>query len=123
MREGFDTRVLLEMTAGVALDTTERTLVEMRSAGVQLDGEPGAVGLNATPGASVVVGPGEAGLHCEHDQLGPVAGVQLSIARLTWVRTVAGLTTSSSAISSLDRPVATHATISRSRSVSCFSSG
>jgi hypothetical protein len=28
------------MTAGVALDTTERALVEMRSAGVQLDGEP-----------------------------------------------------------------------------------
>ena len=40
VREGFDTRVLLGMTAGVALDTTERTLVEMRSAGVQLDGEP-----------------------------------------------------------------------------------
>jgi nicotinamidase/pyrazinamidase len=40
VREGFDTRVLLGMTAGVALDTTERALVEMRSAGVQLDGEP-----------------------------------------------------------------------------------
>jgi nicotinamidase/pyrazinamidase len=40
VREGFDTRVLLGMTAGVALDTTERALVELRSAGVQLDGEP-----------------------------------------------------------------------------------
>ncbi|HJU98324.1 MAG TPA: isochorismatase family protein [Jiangellaceae bacterium] len=39
-REGFDTTVLLGMTAGVALDTTERALVEMRSAGVRLDGEP-----------------------------------------------------------------------------------
>ncbi|MGH9032799.1 MAG: isochorismatase family protein [Acidimicrobiia bacterium] len=39
-REGFDTRVLLAMTAGVALDTTERALTEMRSAGVQLDGQP-----------------------------------------------------------------------------------
>jgi nicotinamidase/pyrazinamidase len=39
-REGFDTRVLLGMTAGVALDTTERALMEMRSAGVRLDGEP-----------------------------------------------------------------------------------
>jgi nicotinamidase/pyrazinamidase len=40
VREGFDTRVLLGMTAGVALDTTERALVELRSAGVLLDGEP-----------------------------------------------------------------------------------
>jgi Domain of unknown function (DUF4277) len=39
------------------------------------------------------------------------------MARLMWVRTVAGLRTSSSAISSLDRPVATHPSISRSRSV------
>src|SRR5215204_2975093 len=47
----------------------------------------------------------------------------LSMARLTWVRTVAGLITSSSAISSFDRPVATQATISRSRSVSSPSRG
>src|SRR5829696_9090391 len=40
-----------------------------------------------------------------------------SMARLTCVRTVAGLSTRVSAISSLDRPVATQATISRSRSV------
>jgi nicotinamidase/pyrazinamidase len=40
VREGFGTRVLLGMTAGVALDTTERALVELRSAGVLLDGEP-----------------------------------------------------------------------------------
>src|SRR5258706_6574754 len=48
--------------------------------------------------------------------------LSLTIARLTWVRTVAGLSTSSAAISSLERPVATQATISRSRSVSRCSS-
>ena len=42
----------------------------------------------------------------------------LTIARLTWVRTVSGLTTRAAAISSLDRPVATQPRISRSRSVS-----
>ena len=42
----------------------------------------------------------------------------LTIARLTWVRAVAGLRTSSPAISSLVRPCATRATTSRSRSVS-----
>ena len=47
----------------------------------------------------------------------------LTIARLTWVRTVAGLTTSAAAISSLDSPVPTQATISRSRSVSSASRG
>src|SRR5439155_1693571 len=40
------------------------------------------------------------------------------MARLTWVRAVAGLTTSSEAISSLVRPWATRATTSRSRPVS-----
>jgi nicotinamidase/pyrazinamidase len=39
-RNGFSTRVLLGMTAGVAPDTTERALAEMRAAGVTLDGEP-----------------------------------------------------------------------------------
>jgi nicotinamidase/pyrazinamidase len=39
-REGFDTRVLLDLTAGVALASTERALTEMRAAGVQLDGRP-----------------------------------------------------------------------------------
>lgn len=42
----------------------------------------------------------------------------LVMARLTWVLTVAGLTTRRMAISSLDRPLATSVTISRSRSVS-----
>ncbi|MTE19227.1 isochorismatase family protein [Streptomyces sp. TRM43335] len=39
-REGFRTRVLLGMTAGVAAPTTERALEEMREAGVELSGEP-----------------------------------------------------------------------------------
>lgn len=39
-RERFDTRVLLDLTAGVALDSTERALTEMRTAGVRLDGRP-----------------------------------------------------------------------------------
>src|SRR5262245_19744456 len=47
----------------------------------------------------------------------------LTIARLTWVRTVSGLTTSSPAISAFDIPVATHDTISRSRSVRSASRG
>jgi nicotinamidase/pyrazinamidase len=37
---GFATRVLLGMTAGVAPDTTERALAAMRAAGVTLDGQP-----------------------------------------------------------------------------------
>lgn len=39
-RNGFATRVLLGMTAGVAPDTTQRALAEMRAAGVILDGRP-----------------------------------------------------------------------------------
>ncbi|NUU23818.1 MAG: isochorismatase family protein, partial [Streptomycetaceae bacterium] len=39
-REGFATRVLLSLTAGVAADTTERALTEMRGAGVELVGRP-----------------------------------------------------------------------------------
>ncbi|MCH8613519.1 isochorismatase family protein [Arsenicicoccus dermatophilus] len=39
-REGFDTRVLLDLTAGVAADTTSRALAELRAAGVELDGTP-----------------------------------------------------------------------------------
>ncbi|HZG04977.1 MAG TPA: isochorismatase family protein [Streptomyces sp.] len=39
-REGFRTRVLLGMTAGVAAHTTELALEEMRRAGVELSGEP-----------------------------------------------------------------------------------
>jgi nicotinamidase/pyrazinamidase len=35
-REGFDTTVLLGLTAGVAPETTERALVELREAGVHL---------------------------------------------------------------------------------------
>ena len=39
-REGFRTRVLLDLTAGVAAATTERALEELRHAGVELSGEP-----------------------------------------------------------------------------------
>jgi nicotinamidase/pyrazinamidase len=38
--EGFDTRVLLELTAGVAPDTTEAALTALTSAGVTLVGSP-----------------------------------------------------------------------------------
>ena len=34
--EGFETRVLLDLTAGVAPDTTERALRELEAAGVAL---------------------------------------------------------------------------------------
>jgi nicotinamidase/pyrazinamidase len=37
---GFDTRVLLGLTAGVAEDTTRAALDEMRTAGVKLTGSP-----------------------------------------------------------------------------------
>jgi nicotinamidase/pyrazinamidase len=40
VREGFDTHVLLDLTVGVARETTERALEEMRSAGVELSGKP-----------------------------------------------------------------------------------
>ncbi len=39
-REGFTTQVLLDLTAGVAKETTERALGEMRDAGVELSGKP-----------------------------------------------------------------------------------
>ncbi|MQS06365.1 isochorismatase family protein [Streptomyces alkaliphilus] len=39
-REGFRTRVLLDLTAGVAPHTVERALEEMREAGVELSGTP-----------------------------------------------------------------------------------
>ncbi|GHA70853.1 isochorismatase family protein [Streptomyces termitum] len=39
-REGFRTRVLLDLTAGVAAATTERALSELREAGVELTGTP-----------------------------------------------------------------------------------
>ena len=39
-REGFATTVLLDLTAGVAPETTERALAELREAGVTLDGAP-----------------------------------------------------------------------------------
>jgi nicotinamidase/pyrazinamidase len=37
---GVATRVLLGMTAGVAIPTTERAIEEMRDAGIELTGEP-----------------------------------------------------------------------------------
>lgn len=39
--EGFDARVLLELTAGVGHDTTEAALDRMRAAGVDLEGSVG----------------------------------------------------------------------------------
>lgn len=39
-RAGFETRVLLGLTAGVAPDTTARALTEMRDAGAELTGTP-----------------------------------------------------------------------------------
>ncbi|MFF5366563.1 nicotinamidase [Streptomyces sp. NPDC013187] len=39
-REGFRTQVLLDLTAGVAEETTERALEELRAAGVELSGKP-----------------------------------------------------------------------------------
>lgn len=38
--EGFATTVLLDLTAGVATDTTDRALEQMRDAGVTLSGAP-----------------------------------------------------------------------------------
>ncbi|MET9669482.1 nicotinamidase [Streptomyces sp. NPDC006475] len=39
-REGFTTQVLLDLTAGVAKESTERALEELRGAGVELSGKP-----------------------------------------------------------------------------------
>ncbi|WP_165986523.1 isochorismatase family protein [Streptomyces sp. YIM 98790] len=39
-REGFRTRVLLDLTAGVARESVDRTLAELREAGVDLSGKP-----------------------------------------------------------------------------------
>lgn len=39
-RAGFDTHVLLDLTAGVAPHTTQRALEELRDAGVELTGKP-----------------------------------------------------------------------------------
>ncbi|WP_426364073.1 nicotinamidase [Streptomyces sp. E-08] len=39
-REGFRTHVLLDLTAGVAKETTDRALEELRTAGVRLTGKP-----------------------------------------------------------------------------------
>ena len=40
-RAGFATRVLLDFTAGVARESTDRALIELRAAGVELVGEQG----------------------------------------------------------------------------------
>lgn len=40
VREGFRTHVLLDLTAGVSADRTDRTLTELREAGVHLTGKP-----------------------------------------------------------------------------------
>jgi nicotinamidase/pyrazinamidase len=39
-RSGFTTRVLLDLTAGVAKETTERALADLQAAGVLLTGTP-----------------------------------------------------------------------------------
>ncbi|MCH5671746.1 isochorismatase family protein [Streptomyces gilvus] len=39
-REGFRTQVLLDLTAGVAAESTERAIEELREAGVELSGKP-----------------------------------------------------------------------------------
>jgi nicotinamidase/pyrazinamidase len=39
-REGFDTAVLLDLTAGVARETTDAALAQLREAHVRLDGRP-----------------------------------------------------------------------------------
>ncbi|MDY6808555.1 isochorismatase family protein [Gordonia sp. HNM0687] len=39
VREGFDTRVLLNFTAAVSAQTAKKALKEMRDAGVELDGD------------------------------------------------------------------------------------
>ncbi|MGW6026684.1 isochorismatase family protein [Streptomyces sp. NPDC055099] len=39
-REGFGTTVLLDLTAGVSKETTERAVEELRAAGVELTGKP-----------------------------------------------------------------------------------
>jgi nicotinamidase/pyrazinamidase len=39
-REGFATRVLLDLTAGVAQETTERALEQLNASGVELTGKP-----------------------------------------------------------------------------------
>ncbi|MGW2741968.1 nicotinamidase [Streptomyces sp. NPDC001450] len=40
VREGFRTQVLLDLTAGVSPETTDRALEELREAGVELTGKP-----------------------------------------------------------------------------------
>ncbi|MGW7273137.1 isochorismatase family protein [Streptomyces sp. NPDC054864] len=39
-REGFGTTVLLDLTAGVSKESTERALEELREAGIELTGKP-----------------------------------------------------------------------------------
>ncbi|MFE5741301.1 isochorismatase family protein [Streptomyces celluloflavus] len=44
LHAGLDTRVLLDLTAGVAAHTTERALAELRAAGAELTGVPVVAG-------------------------------------------------------------------------------
>lgn len=50
VRAGFTTHVLLDLTAGVAVETTERALEEMRAAGVELSGKPVVTARLTPPG-------------------------------------------------------------------------
>jgi hypothetical protein len=74
---------------------------------------PGGSG-RSLPVAHALARP-QTGLDCEHHQLGPVACVSFNIAGLTCASARCRGSTSSSAISWLERPVATHSMISRPR--------
>ena len=56
-REGFRTHVLLDLTAGVAAETTERALEELRAAGVELTGKPVVLGRLHAPVRRRMPGP------------------------------------------------------------------
>ncbi len=51
-REGFASRVLVGLTAGVDPVTTREAVAAMREAGVELDGSPGVAGAPPTPPAT-----------------------------------------------------------------------
>ena len=65
--EGFATRVLLDLTAGVARATTDRALTQLREAGVELRGEPFVGSRRTSPGADpqepvpLPISPGDGG--------------------------------------------------------------
>ena len=56
-RAGFATRVLLDLTAGVAPESTARAIEDLRAAGVELTGTPAAGPGRARPGSWIVTAP------------------------------------------------------------------